>query len=393
VRSARIWIRIVGLTLLVGGLVLPAQAEDVEKKFRIGFGAGFLNTQDNIPTDSTNNLILVDSFLTPVDAFRDPRSDSAAFGTLELKPGPIATIFGQYAVTRVFVIEASVGYQTTELGDVEVQVQFDGMVIPDTQRFDFQIYRYEVGEVERIPAQLTFLARFRPRASLNPYLGGGFGYTFVGFEPTDEFNELSVNMDSSQGAHYAISSGFFGNDSLGPTPAPIRDLDGAKVEIGGTWEAHLVAGLEISFKRKWAVILDARYSFSSRSATISFDGGGDLGVAVPRLTDYCGNPPGQTPPGGDLDTVCPGSLAGEQAIKGVYGPTRVTYRGLLDEFAGVVARPDAPDGTNCDDPDDRDFCMNVFEPDGELDPGFYYAQGGSFKYDAFSLQVGIRYTF
>ena len=37
--------------------------------------------------------------------------------------------------------------------------------------------------------------------------------------------------------------------------------------------------------------------------------------------------------------------------------------------------------------------MNVYEPDGQLDPGFYYAQGGSFKLDAFSMQVGIRYTF
>lgn len=385
--------RLVGLTLLVGCIVVPAQAEDVEKKFRIGVGAGFLNVQDEVVSDSVNVLNLVDSFLTTVDRYRDPRADSAAFGNLEIKPGPVATLFGQYAVTRMFVIEASVGYQQTELGDVEVQVQFDGMVIPDEQRFDFQVYRYEVGEIEQVPVQLTFLSRFRPRASLNPYVGAGFGYTFVGFEPTDEFNELSQNMDGSQGAHWRVTSGFAGNDTLSPSTAEIRDLDGAKVEIGGTWEAHLVGGLEISFKRKWVLFLDARYSFSSRSAAVGFDGGQDLGVAVPRQTDYCANQPGDTPPGGTRETVCPGSAVGEAALNGVYGPTRVTYGGLLDGFAGVVPIVGAPPGTDCSDPQQKDFCVNVFEPDGELDTGFYYAQGGSFKYDAFSLQIGVRYTF
>ena len=392
-RSARVWIRLIGLALLVGCLFVPAQAEDVEKKFRIGFGAGFLNAQDSVESDSVNVLNLVDSFLTTVDRFRDPRADSAAFGTLEIKPGPVISLFGQYAVTPIFVIEASVGYQQTELGDVEVQVQFDGMVIPDEQRFDFQVYRYQVGDLEQIPTQLTFLARFRPRATLNPYVGGGFGYTFVGFEPSDEFNDLSVNMDASQGAHWRITSGFSGNDTLSPSTSPNRDLDGARVEIGGSWEAHLVAGLEISFKRSWVVFIDARYSFSSRTAKIGFDGQQDLGVAVPRETNYCANLPGDTPPGGSRETVCPGSVAGEAALNGVYGPTRITYGGLLDGFAGVVPIVGAPPGTDCNDPDQKDYCMNVFEPDGELDPGFYYAQGGEFKYDAFAMQIGIRYTF
>jgi hypothetical protein len=53
----------------------------------------------------------------------------------------------------------------------------------------------------------------------------------------------------------------------------------------------------------------------------------------------------------------------------------------------------APPGTDCSDPEQKEYCTNVFEPDGQLDPGFYYAQGGTFKYDAFSMQVGIRYTF
>jgi hypothetical protein len=392
VRSARVWIRLIGLTLLLGCFVVPVQAEDVEKKFRIGLGFGFLNVQDEIASDSANALNLVDSLQSPVDFYRDPRNDSAAFGNLEIKPGGIASLFAQYAVTKTFLVEASVGYQRTSVGDVEVQAQFEGIEIPDIQRFDFAIYRYEVGEIEQIPLQLTFLSRFRPRAKLNPYLGAGFGYTFVGFEPSDEFNQLSVNMDGSQGAHWRISSAFFGNETLAPTTDPIHDLDGATVEFSGTWEGHVVGGLELSFKRKWVVFLDARYTFASRNAAVNFDGGGDLGNSVPLLTDFCANPPGTVPPGGDLDTVCPGSDAGAAAINGLYGPMRVTFGGLVDG-GRLVPNPGAPPGTDCSDPIDQGDCVFVLEPDGELDRGFYYAQGGSFKYDAFSLQLGVRYSF
>ncbi len=98
---------------LVGAccLFLPARAEDVEKKFRIGLGVGFLNAQSSISSDSANTLTLVDAGLEPVDFFRDPRNDSAAFGNLDIKSGALGTVFGQYAVNKIFLIELSVGYQ------------------------------------------------------------------------------------------------------------------------------------------------------------------------------------------------------------------------------------------------------------------------------------------
>ena len=70
---------------------------------------------------------------------------------------------------------------------------------------------------------------------------------------------------------------------------------------------------------------------------------------------------------------------------------------------------DADPGTNCvfgtNDPlceldfvhkEDYDTDPAVpedFVPDGNLDPGAYYVQGGEVSYDGYSLQVGIRYTF
>ena len=54
-----------------------------------------------------------------------------------------------------------------------------------------------VGELERVPIQITALARFRPRASFNPYFGAGIGYSILGFDPDPAFDELSLNMDQS----------------------------------------------------------------------------------------------------------------------------------------------------------------------------------------------------
>ena len=63
----------------------------------------------------------------------------------------------------------------------------------------------------------------------------------------------------------------------------------------------------------------------------------------------------------------------------------------------LLPTEDAPLNTDCTDPTDAltpNCQINfVFEPDGIPDPGMYYAQGGSFSYDGFSLQLGVRFTF
>jgi hypothetical protein len=384
----------VGVASLVScvGALPPLRAEDVGRKFRLAVGLGFLNGQGKADSDSANVLTLLDSNFGTVDRYRDPRNDSAVFGALEFKPGYLAAVSAQYAFSSMLLVEVSAGYQRTDLGDIEVQAQFDGVEIPDIERFDFRSFQVEAGEVEKAPVQVSLLARFRPRARLNPYLGGGVGYTFVGFEPSDEFNQLSLNLDASQGQAYSVTSAFFGAEGLAQTGDPVHDLDGAHVDIGGTWTWHGAGGLELSFKRKWVAFLDVRYSFSSRQAEVTFDGGGDLGVAVPNLTDYCANPPGSTPPGGEFGTVCPGSTVGEDALRGRYGPVRLTLGGVIDG-GRLAPKEDAPSGTDCTDPAQFINCTFVAEPDGRVDPGFYYVQGGRFSYDAFTMLLGVRYTF
>lgn len=382
----------VGLALIVASAVLPLHAEEVGKRFRLSVGLGLLNGQGKAGSDSANALTLVDSSQGAVDLYTDPRNDSAVFGNLEFKPGTYASVSGQYALSSMFLVELSAGYQKTTLGDIEVQAQFDGVPIPDIERFVFQTYQIEAGDVEQVPLQLSMLARFRPRARLNPYLGAGVGYTIVGFEPSDEFNTLSRNMDASQGQKWTVTSAYIGTETLAPTTDPVHDLDGAHVDIEDTWTWHGMGGLELSFKRNWVAFLDVRYSLSSRKASVSFDGPGDLGSAVPNVTDYCANPPGNVPPGGTRQTVCPGSPAGEAALIGEYGPVRVALGGLIDG-GHLVPNEGAPPNTDCTNPQQAGQCMFVSEPDGLVDTGFYYVQGGSFAYDAFTLLLGVRYTF
>ena len=53
----------------------------------------------------------------------------------------------------------------------------------------------------------------------------------------------------------------------------------------------------------------------------------------------------------------------------------------------------APGNTDCSLIENNSLCEFVFVPDGELDVGVYYVQGGEVNYGGISLQLGIRYTF
>lgn len=351
-----------------------ALAEEVEKRFRFGFAAGAFNNTDEVPSDSANVLRLLSADESTVeDIYIDPRNDLGAFGKLDLQSGPIGTLYGQYAITRFFIVEASVGYQRADLGDVDVQAQFNiDSDFPDTQSFNFHIYRMQAGTVERVPLQLTGLVRFRPRSQFNPYVGGGIGYTFVGFEPTDEFNQLSRNMDNSLGIQTVLSSAYLGSDSLDTPNVPARELTGATVDAPDTFEWHLATGAEISFKKNWSVFLDLRWTFGSRSVSVGFNDSDSLGVSVPQYTDI-------------LVTRDRSRTIGDL----LFGAVNVTEGGLIDG-GRLVAPPTDPE-VNCDT--NPQLCVYSPEPDGELDTGLYYVQGGSFKYGGVGLQFGFRVTF
>jgi hypothetical protein len=358
------------VALLAGVAALPVAAEDVEKKFRIGATVGFFNPQDSVKSDSGNVLTLVDHDLVFSGIFIDPRNDSAVFGALDLQSALSGTLYGQYAISQIFILEASVGYSKQDMGEVELQVQFEQIQIPSFQPFDFAVFRIPVGEVERIPVQFTALARFRPRSSFNPYVGAGIGYTYNGFSVAPEFNALSVALDGARGGLARVTDATFGNPTLiRPQAADIVDLTGATVQIDDTFEAHLAFGIEYSFKRKWALLLDTRWTRSSRSVTVSFNDAGSLGVGVPDRVDFDDSP---------------------AAFKD-YGGIHIPVGGLVD---GGMLVPAFGVNPNHDCVADSSQCVfDATQPDGIPDPGIYYIQGGEFDYGGVKIELGIRYTF
>jgi len=351
-----------------------ALAEDVEKKFRIGFGVGGYNTTDDISSDAANVLQLVDDNQVFSRVFIDPRDDSAVFGNLGINSGTVATLSAQYALTKIFLIEASVGYGKYDVGDAEIQAQYGLIDIPDMEEFNFEWYRIPVGQMERVPLQFTALARFRPRASFNPYVGAGVGYAFIGFEPSDEFNQLSLNLDSSLGGQSRLTEATWGGASLSaPSADAIGPLTGATVDARDTFEWHLAGGAELSFKRRWSVYVDLRWVFGSRSMEIGFNGSDYLGIAVPQLTDFESSP----------------------VATAIFGAIQVTTGGLIDG-GSLQVRPKQgePPETDCvETPQNCETFFDPTQPDGVPDTGYYYAQGGSVNYGGVSMQFGVRYTF
>ena len=358
--KAGVWI---GFALLA--LPSAVRAEDVEKRFRIGFSLGAYDSRAQIPSDSGNVLTLTDQDDIAEDFFVDPRNDDAAIGTLSLNSAAKATLSAQYTFTKVFVMEFSAGYQKGDVGDVEIQAQFDGDPIPPNNvlPFQFRIFRINAGEVTQLPLRVTALARFRPKAGLNPYLGLGIGYTIVGFDPSGDLNELSRNMDRSIGSFAKLQS-FPG--ALNPSNI-LEDLSGVTVDARDTFEWHLAGGIEYRLVKNWATFLDVRYSFASRSFNILFNGQEDIGISVPSQRVFRDDP----------------------IASATFGAFDVNVGGLVD--GGRLVPPASDPTVDCAvDPLQCTFELN---PDGVPDPGFYYVQGGDLRFDNVTIEIGLRYTF
>jgi hypothetical protein len=116
-----------------------------------------------------------------------------------------------------------------------------------------------------------------------------------------------------------------------------------------------------------------RWVDASKNIHIGFNGAESLGVAVPSTVD----------------------LENSELALQDYGPTNITSGGLVDggQFT-IVSEDDLPPTLDCIDvPNMPGQCL-VFssEPDGQLDEGLYYVQGGRLNWDGFHLQIGFRFT-
>jgi opacity protein-like surface antigen len=400
----------IALTVVVA--VTATQADDVSKKWRIGLAVGGFNADDEIESASANEMFTINECARTLScspgaelvirAFRDPRNDSQVFGSLDVNPATVGTLSVQYGVSKIFVVEGSVGYQIGDVGDVEVAAQLPGAgseepaIIP----FNFQTQRVTVGELERVPIRITALARFRPRATFNPYVGAGIGYSIIGFDVTGGLDEISQNMDASRGRQLRLTPFFAttgsSDEGLQRDNVPQLDLQGATIDARDTFEWHIGGGAELTIKKRWSLFLDLRWVDASRSFSIGFNNSDELGNSVPNFAPFDDSPVANERYGPSEVGNCGKDASGNLDHNG--NPVLCTGGGLID-FGHLIVIPadEAPPSTDCTDPNDISSAQCVlefvFEPDGVPDPGLYYAVGGSVDYDGLSAQFGARFTF
>ena len=345
-----------------------ARGEEVAKRWRVGASLGGFSPQNEVESDADNVLRLFTDEGRVSLQFIDPRPDASAFNTLGVRPGPIANVSGQYAFSRFLVLEGSLGYSQTDIGNVEVHAQFDLPDSLDNIGFQFEPFMISAGDATFVPLQFTAMARFRPQARFNPYLGGGIGYQFVDYEISAELDELSRNLDNSIGQQSRMVPGA---PEERPNPivfvspnAPDIDLSGAVIDMPDTFTWHFVLGAELSFGPRWTGFIDLRYNWAAEEASILFNGGEDLGVSIPDGEDFIGSPAQNT----------------------IYGPILVTEGGLIDG-GQRRPRPTQPPDTDCA-LDPFKCLFDRSELDGVPDNGFYYINGGTFDYSAFQFSLG-----
>ncbi len=381
--------------VLVCAVASSARAEDVEKKFRFGLALGGSNTPDKAQSDAGNFLRLENADGSLFAQYEDPRNDEASIGTLGIEPAYRMTASAQYGVTKLFVLEGSVGYQMSDVGKVEVQAQFDGEPIEaNVQRFKFRIFRLGAGSLTQIPLKLTAIARFRPKATMNPYVGFGVGYTFVGFAPSGELNDLSRNLDGTEGQFTVLQEfpGTFNspNDLIEP-------LSGATIEAPNFVEWNVVGGAEWSLRKKWSVFVDLRYNWATKQLNLRFNDLESLGVSVPDGTQDAGSVYALTKYGGyyvpsgliddgclvpadvltQLDVACGAAIC-------ALNPGSCVFRSAGEPYE-VPLDPQNPSG--------QTVSLTLPESDGVPDGGIYYVKGAEIKYGGPLLQVGFRYMF
>lgn len=381
---------------------LPAAAEEVEKRFRIGVSLGQHNSRDTLQSDAANVLTVVDENDEWVTEYWDPRNDNAALGQLQMRVANRLSVTGQYAVNRFFLVEASLGYQRGDVGHVEMQAQFDQVQIDPSERFKYVAYSFMAGEMQSVPMQVSGIIRFRPKAAFNPYLGIGGGYTIVGFEPSADLDQVSSTMSSLSGTQTLLQDYL----NVAPIiPTEYEGMSGARVEAPSYLEWHVIGGFEYSVKRKWSVYADLRYESANRRFFLGFNDSSSLGISVPARQATVGDPavtaqygPWYIPQGGLVDggvLVNPVAfyVSGQivEAMPGLCGTLPATNPVPVPTSACVFLVNGEMDDYNAQYADVDGFVP--VSPDGVADPGLYYVKGGSLKYGGATLQIGFRYTF
>ena len=286
---------------LLGGLLLTplARAEDTKGKWQFGFGLSYFSTTDSIRSNADIAVasgLPAGNGLPPVTAI-DPRPDINLLNQASIADDFKLDVSGSYGLTRWLAIEAAAGYQRSAVGNIEyfthnetqplgVPSPVDNSSCGPDGSFKCTDYHVnpgslqkantssflQVGQLTKIPVQLSSLIRFRPESPFDPYIGLGVGYIFTNIEDGSDFKEKQQHVAATLvtnayegeittrgGLPTKISGpGFF------PTPpsAQVRD----------SFEWHAIGGVDYYINERVSFYIDGRYTWTSGSVDIRTDG-------------------------------------------------------------------------------------------------------------------------
>jgi hypothetical protein len=343
-----------------------AFAEEAYQKYRLSFSVGNYSPQDEIRSNADN----INLFTGPQGgaiAVADPRPDSAVKNTDQISDSGRMELQVSYGILKwkwgELTLDSNLGYFKGDLGRLEVAGQYDPVDPPAVAQGEIVRYHLTylpIGTVTAYPLQLGGTVRFRPKKSLNPYLGLSAGYMWVKVDPSEEFYQFSLNGARSFGA----ATKKVADNSNPEEPrwisqrGPIHQLIGAEVTAPNSFIYSLNGGMELKIAKRWHLFISGAWMFATSEVDVRMDDQHNFGKAIPE-----GNSTRLYPATGFPVVIPPGS------------------GGLID-FGSGLPYTDPATGKHY-----------VGPKDGIADSGNYYVQGGTLRYNGFNLQFGARYQF
>jgi len=363
------------VVVAVATAALPSVAQETKGKFRTSLHVDYLTIADQIYSNANNTLIL-DVGGTGLVGYTDPRDDRAEEKAATIGDGGAYGLTVDYGLAGwkwgELQIEGNFTHFESEVDNLEVSYRVQGVYPIGTSLVDFSYptcsggscpyltFPTNVGTVSWDQPQLGAKIRFRPTKQFAPYVGLGVGYYLVDFKRSAEIDLLSRNLAVSSGNYIVYSPKTFEQKTV----SRLNGFGPIEVTADNAFEYHLQAGVEYTLaamKRRWTLFLEGRYFFTDGKVRITTDGVEEFGMSFPE--DARGLPQDF------IDTLDVGGF-----------PVAMNIGGLMD-ISSVY--PDPKNSSRA----------KRGPPDGVLDPGYGFIQGGTIKYGGYDFSFGVRFTF
>ena len=309
-----------------------ASAEDVEKKFRLGVSVGgFDGTRRRPQRRPRTSGRSSTRRRASIGLIQDPRNDSGAIGRLRDRVrDSSARSPASYAFTpAIGTSRGRSGTRGRRRRTSRSRRSSTSVTLDEARRSShFRIFNLNGGTLTQIPLQLTAGVRFRPKATLNPYVVRRRRlHASIGFEPSDELNELSTGDRTTSTGGFARH-----RTAVAASTPPDRRLASCPgITVGCAGRRRVAPRRAASSTRSsssGSSFVDVRYTSSTAAVRASTCNGDrtELGISVPggrrsNIADSGRLRPVRPVP--DRDAVDCSTAAASFPIVGRLRPTRI----------------------------------------------------------------------